>query len=103
MTSQGSHSMNSIPSPADNSHIIVSLAKLGFETLMSRSQAKSILLNLNTFTHITLDFTDVRLVGQGFIDEIFRVYQNAHPEISFDYINVNEDMMFMIERGLPRN
>ena len=78
----------------------ISLAKLGFETLMSRSQAKRILLGLEQFNYVTLDFKDVRLVGQGFVDEIFRVYQNAHPEVTFKYINVNRDVEFMIERGL---
>lgn len=80
--------------------IVVALSKFQQEILMSRSQAKRIIRGLEKFTHITLDFKDVRLVGQGFVDEIFRVFINKHPHIEITYINANDDVVFMIERGL---
>jgi len=73
---------------------------LGNETLISRSQAKCILRNLDKFERVVLDFRKVRTVGQGFVDEVFRVYANHHSHIQIDYINANSDVEFMIKRGL---
>ena len=36
-------------------------------------------------------------MGQGFGDELFRVWQNSHPEIKIEYINTNEAIQFMIK------
>ena len=43
---------------------------------------------------------NIRLVGQGFVDEVFRVYVNQHSNIKFKYINANSDVEFMINRSL---
>ncbi len=80
--------------------IIVELSRLGEETLISRSQAKRVLQGLDKFQYITLDFKDVRLIGQGFVDEIFRVYQNSYPNKVIQYQNANSDVTFMIKRGI---
>jgi hypothetical protein len=40
-------------------------------------------------------------VGQGFVDEVFRIFQKKHPNIKIEFTNANEDVRFMIERGLP--
>jgi len=48
-----------------------------------------------------MDFKNVRTVGQGFVDEVFRVFRNRHPHIKLEFINVSEDVQFMIEHGLP--
>lgn len=84
----------------DRTDIVVELSKIEDEILISRSQAKRITLGLEKFKHVTLDFSGIKLVGQGFVDELFRVYSNAHPEITFHYINANSDVEFMIKRGL---
>jgi hypothetical protein len=84
----------------DRTEILVQLAQLGEETLMSRSQAKRITRGLEKFKHITLDFRGIKLVGQGFVDEIFRVYSNQYPHLTIDYINPSADVEFMIKRGL---
>lgn len=70
--------------------------------LISRSQAKRLVQGFERFSTITLDFLGVEAVGQGFVDEIFRVYQRAHPDIVFHYINANENVGYMIQRGLPK-
>lgn len=75
------------------------LAQLLGEKIISRSQAKRIVRNLEPFTHITLDFKKVDTVGQGFVDEIFRVYQNQYPQKKIVYINANADVEFMIKRS----
>lgn len=84
----------------DKTEIIVELAKIGDDVLMSRSQAKRIVVGLEKFRRVVLNFKGVRLVGQGFVDEVFRVYKNAHPKIKFEYINANSDVQFMIRRSL---
>jgi len=84
----------------DRTDIVVGLSKFGNEVLISRSQAKRITLGLEKFRHITLDFSGIRLAGQGFVDEIFRVFSKAHPGIKINYINANSDVEFMIKRSL---
>jgi hypothetical protein len=85
----------------DKTHILVTLSKLEEERYISRSQAKRILIGLEKFREIILDFRDIITVGQGFVDEIFRVFKNEHPETIIKYCNANKDVEFMIKRGIP--
>ncbi|MGP0566330.1 MULTISPECIES: STAS-like domain-containing protein [unclassified Nitrospina] len=85
----------------DKTRITVALSKHGDERFVSRSQAKRLVSGLDQFQEILLDFKDVRTVGQGFVDEVFRVFQNRHPHIKIEYTNANDDVEFMIKRGLP--
>jgi len=85
----------------DKTHIRVGLSKAGQEGYVSRSQAKRILTGLEKFNHFTLDFRGIKTVGQGFVDEVFRVFQSKHPNIKIEWTNANEDVRFMIECGLP--
>ncbi len=80
--------------------VLVKMSQWGNEPLISREQAKRVTFGLEQFRHIVLDFTDVRLVGQGFIDEVFRVYPQSHPDIVIDYVHANPDVSFMIKRSL---
>lgn len=86
----------------DKTHILVELSKLEDERYVSRSQAKRILVGLEKFKHVILDFRNIKTVGQGFVDEVFRVFKIKHPEIKIEYENASDDVKFMIERGLPR-
>lgn len=74
----------------------VELATIYSKTLISRSEAKRIVMNFGNFKSIVLDFKNVEYIGQGFADQIFRVYGNAHPEIKLEYKNANEDIEKMI-------
>ena len=65
---------------------------------MSRSEARSLLVGLEKFKKIVLDFDHVPNVGQAFADEVFRVFQSRHPEISIEATNMNETVRFMVER-----
>lgn len=85
----------------DKTHIQVGLSKSGQEGYVSRSQAKRILTGLEKFNHIALDFKGIKTVGQGFVDEVFRVFQSKHPKIKIEWTRANEDVRFMIERSLP--
>lgn len=65
---------------------------------LSRSQARRILVGLEKFKKIILDFDRVPNIGQAFADEIFRVFQSSHPKISIEPIGMNETVRFMVER-----
>lgn len=66
---------------------------------ISRSQARRILEGLEKFKAILLDYKDVPLVGQAFVDEIYRVFQNKHPAIAIQEENMSEGVTFMVERA----
>ena len=39
-----------------------------------------------------LDFSGIDEIGQGFADELFRVFANAHPEITLTPVNMCGDV-----------
>ncbi len=63
---------------------------------VSRSEARRILAGLENFEHIVLDFHNVPAVGQGFIDEIFRVWKARHPTKTIEVKNADENILFMM-------
>lgn len=83
----------------DKTHILVNLSKSDEDHFISRSQAKRVLSGLDSFKDIILDFKDVKVVGQAFVDEVFRVFKNSHPDVSIKWKNANPDVEFMIKRG----
>ncbi len=83
----------------DTTNIKVKLYQYS-DSLISRSQARRILVGLDDFDSIILDFNKVETVGQGFADEIFRVYLTKYPKKKIKYINYNKDIEFMIKRAL---
>ncbi len=85
----------------DKTQVLVELSNLEEDKFISRSQAKRILFSLEKFKNLCLDFKGVKSVGQGFVDEVFRVFQNQHPNIKIEYVNANDNVKFMIERSLP--
>ncbi|MGM0442163.1 MAG: STAS-like domain-containing protein [Elusimicrobiota bacterium] len=66
-------------------------------TFISRSEARRLLYNLDKYEEIILDFSGIKKVGQGFMDEIFRVFKNQNPEISIKPKNTCEAVKAMIE------
>ncbi|KKS39672.1 hypothetical protein A3H03_02955 [Candidatus Kuenenbacteria bacterium RIFCSPLOWO2_12_FULL_42_13] len=75
----------------------VKLYKMAAEYI-SRSQAKRLTSGLEKFKKIVLDFDKVETVGQGFADEVFRVWQNKYPTIKIEIKNANKNIDFMIAR-----
>lgn len=67
---------------------------------LSRSQAKRLLMGLEKFNTIILDFKGVVSVGQAFVDEVFRVFKNEYPNITIHHVGANDEVEFMIKRGL---
>lgn len=79
--------------------VIIDLYKID-NMYISRSQARRVLSGLDKFKIITLDFKDVKTIGQAFADEVFRVWQNHHPNIEIIYRNTGKNVLFMIKRVL---
>lgn len=66
---------------------------------VSRSEARRLLHNLDRFREVELDFEGVQGVGQGFADEVFRVWANDHPEVRLVPTRMNRAVEFMVERA----
>ena len=75
------------------------LAQVSTTGLVSRSQAKRILARIDNFKVVALDFTGVEWIGQGFADEIFRVYKAAHPDVEILVQGANAAVQAMIEHA----
>ena len=65
---------------------------------ISRSQARRLMINLDKFNVIILDFEGIKTVGQAFADEIFRLFVTRHPHIQIQPTNMNEPVEFMVKR-----
>ncbi len=68
-------------------------------TLVSRSEARRLLDGIGKFTHVTLDFSGIDVVGQGFCDEVFRVFARAHPKIVLEPVGMSDAVAFMVQRA----
>ncbi|MDP9342649.1 MAG: DUF4325 domain-containing protein [Actinomycetota bacterium] len=82
----------------DKSSLRVSLFETGGD-FVSRSEAKRLANRLEGFTNVILDFAGVQGVGQGFVDELFRVWARAHPETRLVPVNMSPAVAWMVGRG----
>ena len=71
----------------------------GGKNYISRSQARRALAGADKFNRIVFDFKGIEMIGQGFADEVFRVWKNAHPNVEIKVENANDDVKFMIKRA----
>lgn len=55
---------------------------------------------MEKFKIIILDFEAVEMVGQGFCDEIFRVWKKKNPQVEIVPINMGSNVEFMVKRAL---
>ena len=78
------------------------LVKLLQQDFVSRSEARRLLANLEKFSEIVLDFRGVKSVGQGFADEIFRVFASRHPAIKIKTENTNPAINAMLRHVASR-
>ena len=74
--------------------------KANDKTLTSRTQARRLLAHLERFTAVSLDFSGIERIGQGFADEIFRVYRKKFPQVAVYYLGANENVEKMIRHAL---
>lgn len=77
--------------------IPVKLMQYEGESLLSRSQAKRLITRFDRFIEVILDFSGVKIIGQAFADEVFRVFGNEHPQVLLIPANYNDDIRKMIE------
>jgi hypothetical protein len=77
----------------------VMLAQYGNDQLVSRSQAKRVLARVELFKTVMLDFKNVPAIGQGFADEIFRIFVRDHPHIQLFSTHANSEVKRMIMRA----
>ena len=82
----------------DTSRVVVKLFERGGE-FVSRSEAKRVVAGLERFREVVVDFHRVESVGQGFADEIFRVWARAHPDTKLVPERMVEPVAFMVERA----
>jgi len=81
----------------DKTEIRVKLFTMG-TVYVSRSQARRILVGLEKFKTVILDFDKVPTVGQAFVDEIFRVFKVKYPNIKIIPVTMNKAVEFMVKR-----
>jgi anti-sigma regulatory factor (Ser/Thr protein kinase) len=72
------------------------LAKFGTEKLISRSQAKKALARVERFQSVVFDFAGIEMIGQGFADEIFRVWATAHQDVRCVVVDASPEVRKMI-------
>lgn len=67
---------------------------------ISRSEAKRLVVNLDKFREVELDFKHVSQLGQGFADEVFRIFANKNPQTSLSFSNANSSIEAMISHAI---
>lgn len=84
----------------DKTKTVVHLFGIGVR-FISRSEAKRLMRGLERFREVELDFTGVEDVGQGFVDEVFRVWPQDHDGTLVTPTGMSGPVEFMVRRGLP--
>lgn len=69
----------------------------GGPTLASRAEARRVAARLTAFRAAELDFSGIVDVGQGFADELFRVFGRAQPQLALVPTGMNADVAAMID------
>jgi anti-sigma regulatory factor (Ser/Thr protein kinase) len=83
-------------------NVAVALSSDPNDPHVSRSQAKRLLMGLDKFETIVLDFKSVPMVGQAFVDEVFRVFQNEYPTKEILYTNASREVRQAIQLYAPQ-
>ncbi|RTL33038.1 MAG: DUF4325 domain-containing protein [Burkholderiales bacterium] len=81
----------------------VKLAQHEGEKLVSRSQAKRLTMRFERFQTVVLDFSEVAEIGQAFADEVFRVFQIAHPQTLLMPLHMTPAVSAMVARARAHN
>lgn len=73
----------------------------GERSMVSRSEARRLANRLEDFESVIIDFSGVEMIGQGFADELFRVWAGRHPQVALEVANVVPAVERMIEHVRP--
>ena len=87
----------------DKTTIHVDLFKEHGGSFVSRTEAKAIGTRLEGFEEIKLDFAGISEIGQGFADQLFRVWARENPSSRLVPINANPAILAMIKAMRPRD
>jgi DNA-binding transcriptional ArsR family regulator len=68
-------------------------------SFISRVEAQRLLSRLERFHTVVLDFKDVKEIGQGFADEVFRVWPHDHPDVTLEPINMSPGVSLMVDHA----
>jgi DNA-binding transcriptional ArsR family regulator len=69
------------------------------DTYATRSAARELLAGKQQFRVIILDFSNVENIGQGFADEVFRVYRTQNPTVTIEPVHMNEQVAFLVDQA----
>ena len=72
------------------------MVKLFQREYISRSEARRLHHGLDKFKVIVLDFKGVNTIGQGFADELFRVFMQNYPEITLEIVHLKPSLQTII-------
>ncbi len=78
--------------------VVVKLFETG-NRFLSRSEAKKLLQGLERFRNVVVDFKGVDAVGQGFVDEMFRVWTSRYPKTRLHPVNMVPPIAFIVEHA----
>ena len=65
----------------------------------ARSGGRALLAGCERYRRVVLDFEGVRSAAPSFADEIFRVWQTAHPSVDIEVVNVAAELVPWLRRG----
>jgi anti-sigma regulatory factor (Ser/Thr protein kinase) len=78
--------------------VVIKLFAIGTR-FISRSEARRVGAGLDRFREVVLDYRGVEEVGQGFVDELYRVWGTAHAGIRLTSVGANRAVAFMLRRA----
>ncbi len=87
----------------DKTTIHINLFKEHGDSFVSRTEAKAIGTRLEGFGEIELDFAGISEIGQGFADQLFRVWARENPSSRLIPVNANPAILAMIAAMRPRD
>ena len=58
--------------------------------------ARRVLKDAEGYKELVIDFRGIEFMGRGFADEVFRVFQEEHPEIKITPLHASTSMLAMI-------
>ncbi|MCH7882613.1 MAG: DUF4325 domain-containing protein [Proteobacteria bacterium] len=73
------------------------MIKLLKKDYISRAEARRLLVNLEKFREVELDFKSVQHLGQGFADEVFRIFAEKNPQLIMSTSNTTPAIQAMIK------
>ncbi len=79
----------------DRSRVVVTLGT----SFISRTEAQRLLRPLERYHTVVLDFRGVKAIGQGFADEVFRIWPSSHPHVTLEPINMSPGVSLMIDHA----